>query len=48
MKRMAKKFKIDISKISYDKEKNIYNYNAEDNKIPFEKLSDGIQDKKMK
>ena len=48
LKRMAKKFKIDISKISYNKEKNIYNYDAENMQIPFEKLSDGIQDKKMK
>lgn len=48
LKRMAKKFKIDISKISYDKEKNIYNYNLEDMQMAFEKLSDRIQDKKIK
>ena len=37
---------IDISKISFDKEKNIYN--AEDMQIPFKKLSDEIKDEEIK
>jgi hypothetical protein len=48
LKIVAKKMEMDLSKILYDKEKNEYNYNTENKVIPFELLSDSIQDKKIK
>lgn len=43
-----KKYHIDFSAISYNKENKKYEYNSTDKIIPFEKLSDNISDKTMK